>query len=745
MIGVLLPKKLLGMMIGGYPTFESIHLYHRAAEEIKVKLIFFSSDGIHWEEQTVSGYAAKDVGIYVKKEVPLPEVVINRTRSASEELSQTIEQLKNRGVKVFNEKNVYDKTQVLNWLSEETTIQPFIPETSELSAKKFKMMSSKYPSLYMKPVTASVGIGILKVEKTTVSNKYTVYQNKQGETVKKQLTMNELGTLIARNRRPYQMQQGIVLKRYEGYPVDFRVSVQKDKEGQWQCTGIIGKLGKKKAIVTNLHCGGRPVVAEKILAAWTEDWREVYDRMAQLGIHAAKALEKKIDQLADIGLDIALDPKLHPWILEVNFRDLRVTFRDSGARQSWANTFRNPVHYAAYLAGVGKPRRKIRKKRLAGAIIAPGILPIPPVQGGSVETYLDQMLQALGPKVDLTVYSRSHPSLPMIEKQNTVVHQRFPYISSKPYLEMVLNTPDIDYQFVQVENRPDYIAPIKQMWPDKIVILSLHSLTYLKPSFISTARLHKALTQVDTIVVNSQFIKAKIADRFPELLDKIKVIYPGVNTEQFRPYDETLDKEDQMQLRAELELHPDNEVILFVGRFIPAKGFKPFIEAIPSILQQRKQTSIVIVGGPRYGSSKPTPFVQQLMDKMRKYKDKVKFVPFQKPEHIDRFYRMADLLVTPSIQDEAYGLVNLEAMSSGVPVLSTWCGGIPEVVEDGLHGKLIPLTSLTEGIIQQVIQMLDDKDSLQAMRTEARKRALERTWKHTADEWMELYKQNKKV
>src|SRR5581483_11819941 len=109
------------------------------------------------------------------------------------------------------------------------------------------------------------------------------------------------------------------------------------------------------------------------------------------------------------------------------------------------------------------------------------------------------------------------------------------------------------------------------------------------------------------------------------------------------------------------------------------------------------------------------------------------------PELI-RAYRAADLLVLPSIWQESYGLPVAEAMACGVPVLATASGGVPELIEDGVTGKLVPRLD-TQALTRALREMAADPARLRQMGRAARSRA-ERllTWARSAERLERLYR-----
>jgi len=108
------------------------------------------------------------------------------------------------------------------------------------------------------------------------------------------------------------------------------------------------------------------------------------------------------------------------------------------------------------------------------------------------------------------------------------------------------------------------------------------------------------------------------------------------------------------------------------------------------------------------------------------------------PELI-RAYRAADLLVLPSIWQESYGLPVAEAMACGVPVLASASGGVPELIEDEVSGKLFPRLD-TEALTRALRDMSADPERLREMGRAARTRAERKlTWIHSAERLERLY------
>ena len=103
----------------------------------------------------------------------------------------------------------------------------------------------------------------------------------------------------------------------------------------------------------------------------------------------------------------------------------------------------------------------------------------------------------------------------------------------------------------------------------------------------------------------------------------------------------------------------------------------------------------------------------------------------------------ATVFVCPSVY-EPFGLINLEAMACGLPVVATAVGGIPEIVLDGVTGYLVPVPDGGEGLgaalFERVCALLGDRDRARAMGEAGRQRVLDKfTWQAIAARTVELY------
>lgn len=328
----------------GKRSFEKPDFYIETASKIEEEIIFFSLLDINWRTGTIQGWNGIDP---IRVNRALPPVIINRTRTNHPNTKMLIQRLKRMGKIIFNEHNVISKLEVHHILTNNTKLLPYLPPTHSVTHHSVKDLLEQNTCLFLKPSTSSVGNGILRIRK--INNNTVAEINILGRTKMYKVSIPQIVRFVKRKKSDYLVQGGVSLMTYNGNPVDFRVSMQKNGKGRWQYTGMVGRVAKKGSIVTNIHCGGQSLKATELFQNWGWNGPRIERSIAKLGLRIAKTLEKELPYIADLGLDIALDEWQHPWLIEVNFRDLRITFRDAGDNETWRATFATPIYYADYL------------------------------------------------------------------------------------------------------------------------------------------------------------------------------------------------------------------------------------------------------------------------------------------------------------------------------------------------------------------------------------------------------------
>lgn len=374
--------------------------------------------------------------------------------------------------------------------------------------------------------------------------------------------------------------------------------------------------------------------------------------------------------------------------------------------------------------------------RLKIAIITPGVYPIPGKKSTSVELVVHKTSNLLQKDVDVIIFGKKTKNQSFIERQGHITYYRYEF-NSKTYIQNVVeqlqqDKPDI----IQIENRPKYVKLIRQAIPTAKIILTLHSVTFISPPYMRKRLLKNYLTQTNVIVVNSQFLKNYVIERTNLDSTKIVVNHLGVNTDQFKPKWQLDSTSSLEELRKKLGVF-DHKILLYAGRLVQIKGVHHILEAMPEIIKADPSIRLIIAGS-SFGHKSYLDHLQKLAESV---KDHVVFTSFISNDEIHELFQLSDLLLVPSAQNEAFGLVNLEAMSTGTPVIATKSGGIPEIIEHGKTGYLLDPSNIRDDLTKHILDLLSNPLKLQRMGQECVLRVKKHfTWQHTVDRQLKLYR-----
>ncbi len=176
------------------------------------------------------------------------------------------------------------------------------------------------------------------------------------------------------------------------------------------------------------------------------------------------------------------------------------------------------------------------------------------------------------------------------------------------------------------------------------------------------------LDKCDEIVVLSLFTQDKLWNAHNVTSEKISIIPGGVDLKRFRPFG------DKMEIRQRLNIPQDRVVLLTVRNLVQRMGLENLVHSLRIIIDKAPDLFLVLGGS--------GPLKDSLAALMRQMglESHIRFTGFISEDELPDYYRMADFFVLPTRELEGFGLVTLEAMASGLPVMGTPIGGTQEIL-----------------------------------------------------------------
>jgi D-inositol-3-phosphate glycosyltransferase len=233
--------------------------------------------------------------------------------------------------------------------------------------------------------------------------------------------------------------------------------------------------------------------------------------------------------------------------------------------------------------------------------------------------------------------------------------------------------------------------------------------------------------ELDTVVAATAYEQRLLKQVYGVPRTRVEVIPLGVDPERFCPG-------PQADARAELGIEADAQVVLAVGRIEPLKGLDILIRAVAQVTD-RSRLRLLIVGGDEQARPEFAR-LEGIADEVG-VRGLVTFAGAVPHEELAAYYRAADVVAIPSFS-ESFGLVAVEAMASGVPVVASRVGGLASTVADGRTGYLIPWRC-PEPFAEKIELLLRNQQLRSALGRAGVEAMRAYSWESVADRLVALY------
>ena len=392
----------------------------------------------------------------------------------------------------------------------------------------------------------------------------------------------------------------------------------------------------------------------------------------------------------------------------------------------------------------------------------------PPFIYGGAGVHVNELAKVLRPLADVRVHAFGGPREPGTEGADDGV-TGYPEIAELDGANAALRTFGVDLEMAQGTEGTDLVH--SHTWYANLAghlagllhgvphVISAHSLEPLRPwkaeqlgggYALSSWAEKTAYEAASGIIAVSNGMREDILRCYPAVdPERVKVVHNGIDLEAWKhPQDQEADAAAAATLKR-LGIDPDRPTIVFVGRITRQKGLPHLLRAceqLPADVQV-----ILCAGAPDTPEIKAE--VEGLVARLREKRTGVVWIEemLPRPELI-AVLAASDVFVCPSVY-EPLGIVNLEAMAVGLPVVGSATGGIPDVIVDGETGLLVPIEQIQDGtgtpidparfeadLAERLTTLVTDTEAAKAMGQAARRRVEEHfAWQAIAQRTMDVY------
>ncbi|MBV9359033.1 MAG: glycosyltransferase family 4 protein, partial [Chloroflexi bacterium] len=218
-------------------------------------------------------------------------------------------------------------------------------------------------------------------------------------------------------------------------------------------------------------------------------------------------------------------------------------------------------------------------------------------------------------------------------------------------------------------------------------------LHYQTPVPASPPRTYRWLVErADAILCCSGFVRDQVLARLDLPAERVEVLHGGID---LRPYADIGPTPD-VRSRQAWGIGADETALLFVGAVVPEKGLRELLQSLREVRRTRPELSwrLLIAGNAGLwatidsAASQADPYTEETRALSRDLP--ITWLGLVAHDDMPRLYGAVDAVVCPSIWDDPFPTINLEAMAAGRAVVGSRVGGVPEAVLDGVTGRLVP-------------------------------------------------------
>lgn len=361
------------------------------------------------------------------------------------------------------------------------------------------------------------------------------------------------------------------------------------------------------------------------------------------------------------------------------------------------------------------------------AIICPARYPVPATKGGAIETLIEILVKEneLSKKYNIVIYSYFDHNAKIksnkyeytkvvfikvnktIEKLNNlfvrIIRKIFKKDLNTSFINKVIkNINDNNIKNIVIEGNKKYVLPIASGVEHSSIFLHIHSEMFLNDYNSKNSEIVK---KCNKIIAVSDYIKNKTLEQV--VLDKEKIVTLK-NCTDINLFNKALYMNNREKLRKNYNIKNNEIIIMFTGRILQIKGVRELILAFKKYCS-KLDAKLLIVGNAGFGVSSKSEYDDELINISKELQEKIIFTGFIHNSELPSIHSMVDIAVVPSLWDDPAPLVVIEAMASGIPLIVTDSGGIPEYINDKCSIVIKRDKNIIENIGQALVELIEDE------------------------------------
>ncbi|MDO4899854.1 glycogen synthase [Actinomyces sp.] len=393
----------------------------------------------------------------------------------------------------------------------------------------------------------------------------------------------------------------------------------------------------------------------------------------------------------------------------------------------------------------------------------------PPFIYGGAGVHVNELAKVLRPLADVRVHAFGGPREPGTEGADEGV-TGYPEVAELDGANAALRTFGVDLEMVPGVEGADIVH--SHTWYANLAghlagllygiphVLSAHSLEPMRPwkaeqlgggYALSSWAEQQAYEGASAIIAVSNGMRADILKSYPNVdPERVKVVHNGIDLAGWARPEDAEFEELAAQVRQRYDIDTSRPTVVFVGRITRQKGLPHLLRAVEKL---PAEVQVILCAG-----APDTPEIKTEVDDavaaLQGQRTGVIMIEEMLPHReLQAVLAASDVFVCPSVY-EPLGIVNLEAMAMGLPVVGSATGGIPDVIVDGETGYLVPIEQLQDGtgtpinpeqfasdLADRLTDLVMDADKARQMGVAARRRVEDHfSWTAIADRTMEVYR-----